>query len=1146
MKKTTRILPHANLTLRISRSDDSFWGQLVLTRDSGSLAAEFPFSSPVRPEDAADTRWLIEDHARLPGRSADKIAERIEERLSQLGSLLRSSVFEVNQETVSIAVLLKDVKLLTALHVRIEEPIGAPWTPWELMFAPGRDEPMSLCAGSFVRVPLEVASSALQASGEPALRILLVVARPQGEDDVPFRSVASRIVHAVASHKGLHVDLLRPPTFSALKSTLSKAASAGKPYDVVHFDGHGVYRESAFAPGRKQGYLRFEGQETADDVEGRTIGALLAECGVRLLLLNACRSAYAEPTRPQLGKGSTDPVLGSLATDVLAAGVPGVLAMNFNVYVVTAAHIIADTYAAYGAGRMLGEAVAYARRRQAGRDRALISSTFDWLVPVVYDTGLAPRLRRRVKIAELEIGVSTTTPATYRIVDPAAEEGPRSATRAFFGYDNVLLRLEHALYAGPVVELRGLAGSGKSAVAAEFARWFTATHPDRPIAVVIDLPTCSSFQAFRQVVEDRLRSVGKATAAPSSWHSIPALWVLEDVDTVVAEGAATQWPAEDRQELANFLDSLGSGPGHAFLTGRASSDFANTTVIALEGLDLEARQELASSVGWDAARIPAASALMEWSNGLPAIIVQLPRVASDARLASIDDTHEFLWHMRMGGVEWTDFTTKLCDSCKVGTFDVRGMTDPLLPLALQLFQGFLAVEDWKTFCGVAEAEGWPLGDIASAATRLHAEFLSAALAGLACRLNEHCYVLHPLAPICFLEGFDSMVAAASGHDPEKRRIIYLRLWSTYCMAQSTQLRVRNLLDRPAVVGSRTQQRQNFWHAIELELKSPWWGLALPDLRKLREELLDEQRADEWEAVLRRALTLFRRFPPKEEEMGPESAEWQIAQLLAGESDRFGDHQAAAKLHQLAAAKAAAEETFIVNEAGEKIMDVSRIRMISALIKLGDDAARNGSPECLTYYQDATRLAENDLLRRGEIQLAMARAFHNVPELRNSAKYEHFARLAFESGKEMGPLGKDLVARSKLSIGNAILEQLQASGDPNPQRASEARAALLYAAKSDAVTRASAHNGLGNYYSIMDNLLAAAKEYLLASSDFESLGDWKDCAAAQTNAARALLLGGKKDDARQVALEALQCLEEGARCRTTAEANLDCSAGGGGI
>jgi hypothetical protein len=37
--------------------------------------------------------------------------------------------------------------------------------------------------------------------------------------------------------------VLRPPTYEQLAETLRLAKERGRPYHIVHFDGHGVYAE---------------------------------------------------------------------------------------------------------------------------------------------------------------------------------------------------------------------------------------------------------------------------------------------------------------------------------------------------------------------------------------------------------------------------------------------------------------------------------------------------------------------------------------------------------------------------------------------------------------------------------------------------------------------------------------------------------------------------------------------------------------------------------------------------------------------------------------------------------------------------------------------------------------------------------------
>jgi len=242
-----------------------------------------------------------------------------------------------------------------------------------------------------------------EAAGDE-LRVLLVICRPGGRDDVPFRSVASRLVRGGADQmEGLSLEVLRPATFPRLAEVLHQAADAGRPYHVVHFDGHGDYLDVAAQPADQDGgggggpgmsplrygisvagpvregphgYLIFEDPASPANrqlADGPALGRLLTATGVPVLVLNACRSAYTEaPSRP----AETDAAAaadvharirayGSLAAEVADAGVPGVVAMRYNVYVVTAAQYMADLYAHLLSGKSLGRAATAARRALA-------------------------------------------------------------------------------------------------------------------------------------------------------------------------------------------------------------------------------------------------------------------------------------------------------------------------------------------------------------------------------------------------------------------------------------------------------------------------------------------------------------------------------------------------------------------------------------------------------------------------------------------------------------------------------------------------------------------------------------------------------------------------------------------------------------
>ena len=127
------------------------------------------------------------------------------------------------------------------------DPAEAPGLPWELLRDPATGTALALGAGTFVRTHRQTAGQVnLPEAAGDELRVLLVICRPGGAGDVPFRSVASRLVRGGADRmEGLHLDVLRPATFARLAEVLHQAADAGRPYHVVHFDGHGTYTDLA-------------------------------------------------------------------------------------------------------------------------------------------------------------------------------------------------------------------------------------------------------------------------------------------------------------------------------------------------------------------------------------------------------------------------------------------------------------------------------------------------------------------------------------------------------------------------------------------------------------------------------------------------------------------------------------------------------------------------------------------------------------------------------------------------------------------------------------------------------------------------------------------------------------------------------------
>jgi hypothetical protein len=235
----------ATLTLRLTQTSlptGESRVQLDLTGDGVAQSAFAQFSFTLADQDREDLRWYLEDYLQYPIDPAPQIAARVEQRMRTLGGQLYARLFDDNPAARRLWARLEPE--LTYMRVEVASEVDADAVlPWELLYDPHSNTHLAVHARSFVRVQRQTARPATLPEvrvGEP-IRVLLVICRPGGRQDVPFRSVASHLVPQ--ARDVFHLEVLRPPTFAQLARVLRQAASRGEPYHVVHFDGHGTWTE---------------------------------------------------------------------------------------------------------------------------------------------------------------------------------------------------------------------------------------------------------------------------------------------------------------------------------------------------------------------------------------------------------------------------------------------------------------------------------------------------------------------------------------------------------------------------------------------------------------------------------------------------------------------------------------------------------------------------------------------------------------------------------------------------------------------------------------------------------------------------------------------------------------------------------------
>jgi tetratricopeptide (TPR) repeat protein len=300
------------------------------------------------------------------------------------------------------------------------------------------------------------------------LRVLLLSPRPEAEGVgyIDHRTSAKALIEAMHAlgEDVVRVELLQPPTLFALQAALQAAHRAGDPYDIVHFDGHGVYDKRVGL-----GALCFEAHADRDKIVNRGLDLVHAEklaaelraYGVPLIYLDACQTAQSE----------FDPQA-SVAARLLSEGIGSVVAHSHTVLVETSRRFVQAFYGALAQGERVGQAMLKGQQTLFGDDfRLKIMGAGDlrlqdWFVPVLYQDKADPPL------IPLRVGKSARRAVQQRWQKklgqlPALKHDFVGRSQHLLRYERLLLKEKPHRY----LVIRGSGGLGKTTLACELARW---------------------------------------------------------------------------------------------------------------------------------------------------------------------------------------------------------------------------------------------------------------------------------------------------------------------------------------------------------------------------------------------------------------------------------------------------------------------------------------------------------------------------------------------------------------------------------------------------------------------------------------------------------------------------------------------------
>lgn len=468
----------------------------------------YRLTAPIGPIEAGKIKWYLESYINWPAGYFDERAKSVTEALPKWGRLLYDPLKAADpEEALNAWKAVRDAERRFTVKVDKKHIKGTAEDkqkeaneaatlllslPWELI----HDDKGYLFQGKHaVRVRRSLPNRDRQPAlaTKPPIRVLLLSPRPEDGSAayIDHRESARPLVEALSQLGELaEFKLLEPPTLPALEAEIQRASESGKPYHVVHFDGHGVYDRRLGL-----GMLCFEDPVDAEKLEQRRsmvvradeVARIVRDHRIPLFFLEACQTAQAV----------TDPSA-SVAGRLIESGVASVAAMSHSVLVETARRFIEKFYQELLNGKRVGQAMLAGQREL--KAHSFRGKTFngelhleDWFVPVLFQEEQDPQLIREVPSQLVKSHMKE-----MRVL--ALGDLPKEPDHKFLGRSRDLLKAERILARERYLVVRGSGGEGKTTFASELARWLVATRRFERAA----------FTSVEQVTEARqvLHSIG--------------------------------------------------------------------------------------------------------------------------------------------------------------------------------------------------------------------------------------------------------------------------------------------------------------------------------------------------------------------------------------------------------------------------------------------------------------------------------------------------------------------------------------------------------------------------------------------------------------------------------------------------------------
>jgi len=398
-------------------------------------------------------RWYLENYIELPLEIYHSRAENTQTALSKWGKNCFNKLFgskhaqnwyseaqQENFDNLQLTIVSKDPDILS-------------W-PWEAL----KDKKGEFIAQHYNikrQLPDINNISQLVQRAFDRLNILYIIARPTNPQYVGYQTIARPLTNFInKTGWPVYVDVLRPPTFEKLRQILEEKPNF---YHVIHFDGHGKYSVKS---GSELAFEKDDFDPSERCISAIKMGNLLGKHNVPLVVLNACQSAM-------ITKEAKDP-FASVATNLLQAGIPSVVAMSYSLWVSGARVFVPAFYQQlFKEGDVARAMLAGRKEMYHNKKRDIVSGQIDlqdWIVPVLYqqsvEASILPKLNSNKRW-------QSKLPNELKILEKYG----------FIGREKDILQLERVIREKPAgILIHGMAGEGKTTLIKGFLQWLKATN----------------------------------------------------------------------------------------------------------------------------------------------------------------------------------------------------------------------------------------------------------------------------------------------------------------------------------------------------------------------------------------------------------------------------------------------------------------------------------------------------------------------------------------------------------------------------------------------------------------------------------------------------------------------------------------------